>query len=135
MTSAGVSGLLLARAGMLARGEVDRSLFARLDAAVRDGYAWLADEFSVRCNPGFAERGDHHVYYWLYGLERSCELAGIARLQGRDWYHEGGVQLLSHQQENGSFRAEHASTLLLDSTCFAVLFLAKATPAVPLTGR
>lgn len=135
MTSAGVSGLLLARAGMLACGENDRSLLQRIDTAVRDGYAWLADEFSVRCNPGFAERGDRHVYYWLYGLERSCELAAIARLHHRDWYYEGGVQLLSHQQENGSFRAEHASTLLLDSTCFAVLFLAKATPAVPFTGR
>jgi hypothetical protein len=89
----------------------------------------------VRCNPGFAERGDHHYYYWLYCLERSCELAGIARLHGRDWYYEGGVQLLSHQQQNGSFRAEHPSTLLLDSTCFAVLFLAKATAAGPITGR
>lgn len=134
MTSAGVSALLLARAGMLAHGEDDRALASRLDTAVRDGYAWLGEEFSVRCNPGFAERGDRHVYYWLYCLERSCELAGIARLHGRDWYYEGGVQLLSHQQENGSFRAEQASTLLLDSTCFAVLFLAKATPAVPLTG-
>jgi hypothetical protein len=135
MTSAGLSGLLLARSGMVARDEVERSLAPRLEAAVRDSYAWLAENFSVRCNPGFAERGDHHYYYWLYCLERSCELAGIARLHGRDWYYEGGVQLLSHQQQNGSFRAEHASTLLLDSTCFAVLFLAKATAAGPITGR
>lgn len=135
MTSAGVSGLLLARAGMAARGETDKALAARFDDAIRDGYAWLADEFSVRCNPGFAERGDHHWYYWLYCLERSCELAGIARLHGRDWYYEGGLMLLSAQQENGSFRAEHASTLLLDSTCFAILFLAKATAAAPVTGR
>lgn len=135
MTSAGVGGLLLARAGMAARGELDRSLAPRIDAGIRDGFAWLAHSFSVRCNPGFAERADHHVYYWLYGLERACELAGIARLQDRDWYYEGAVQLLSHQQANGSFRAEHPSTLLLDSTCFAVLFLAKATAAAPVTGR
>lgn len=135
MTSAGVSGLLLARAGMAARGETDRALAERVDDAIRDGYAWLADEFSVRCNPGFAERADHHWYYWLYCLERSCELAGIARLHGRDWYYEGGLQLLAQQQANGSFRAEHASTLLLDSTCFAILFLAKATAAAPITGR
>jgi hypothetical protein len=135
MTSAGVSGLLLARAGMLARGEVERSLAARVDDAIRDGQAWLADEFSVRVNPGFAERADHHWYYWLYCLERACELAGVARLQGRDWYHEGALQLLSQQQENGSFRADHAATLLLDSTCFAILFLAKATAPGPVTGR
>lgn len=135
MTAAGISGLLLARAGMSVRGESDRALAARIDDAVRDGQAWLAEDFTVRVNPGFAERADRHWYYWLYCLERSCELAGIARLQGRDWYYEGGLQLLSQQQENGSFRAEHASTLLLDATCFAILFLAKSTAPVPITGR
>ena len=69
------------------------------------------------------------------GLERSCELATIARLHDRDWYYEGGLQLLSQQQGNGSFRAEHPSSLLLDTTCFAVLFLAKSTVVAPVTGR
>jgi hypothetical protein len=135
MTSAGVSGLLLARAGLRAGGKPDRVLMQRLDAAIDDAFAWLAAEFSVRCNPGFAERADNHWYYWLYGLERSCELDGVAWLQGRDWYYEGALQLLSQQQPNGSFRAEHASTLLLDATCFAVLFLAKATPPAAVTPR
>ncbi len=134
MTSAGISGLLLARAGMAARGERDRELAARIDDAVEQGFGWLGANFSVRCNPGYAERADHHWYYWLYGLERSCELHGIARLQGRDWYYEGGIQLLAQQQPNGSFRAEHSSTLLLDATCFAVLFLAKSTARAPITG-
>jgi hypothetical protein len=120
---------------MTARGEVDRALAARIDDAIRDGYAWLADAFSVRCNPGYAERADHHWYYWLYCLERSCELAGIAHLHGRDWYHEGALQLLSQQQANGSFRAEHPSTLLLDSTCFAILFLSKSTARAATTGH
>jgi hypothetical protein len=135
MTSAGISGLLLARAGMAAAGKVDRTLERDIDDAVQDAFAWLAGGFSVRCNPGFAERADHHVYYWLYGLERSCELAGVAWLQDRDWYYEGALQLLSQQQANGSFRAEQASSLLLDTTCFAVLFLAKATPPAAITPR
>jgi len=135
MTSAGISGLLLAQAGMTAAGKVDRTLSRDIDTAVQNAFAWLATEFSVRGNPGFAERADHHVYYWLYGLERSCELAGVAWLQGRDWYYEGALQLLSHQQANGSFRAEQSSSLLLDTTCFAVLFLAKATPPAAVTPR
>jgi len=45
------------------------------------------------------------------------------------------LQLLANQQPNGSFRAEQASTLLLDSTCFSLLFLAKATAGAPVTGR
>ncbi|MCB9880081.1 MAG: hypothetical protein H6835_21010, partial [Planctomycetes bacterium] len=136
MTSAGISGLLLARAGMQAQGDGDRKVLGGIDDAVDAGFAWLGDNFSVRCNPGFAERAGRHWYYWLYGLERSCELFGIARLQDRDWYFEGALQLLAQQQPNGSFKAEHASTLLLDSTCFAVLFLARSTaPAAITTGR
>lgn len=134
MTSAGISGLLLARAGIDATGR-DRALGADLEAAVHDAFGWLATEFSVRCNPGFAERADHHWYYWLYCLERSCELGGVAWLHDRDWYYEGALQLLSQQQPNGSFRAEQASSLLLDTTCFAVLFLAKATPPAAVTPR
>ena len=134
MTSAGVSALLLARAGMLARGEGDRSLRRSVDDAIRDGFGWLASAMSVRVNPGFAERADNHWYYWLYGLERCCELSGIARLQGRDWYYEGGLQLLSQQQTDGSFRTGSSATLRLDSTCFAVLFLAKARAPTPITG-
>lgn len=135
MTSAGISGLLLARAGMQAKGLRDPELEKSIDEAVRDAFGWLAREFTVRANPGFAERADHHWYYWLYGLERSCELDGIARLQGRDWYYEGALQLMVMQQANGSFRTEFASSLLIEATCFAVLFLAKSTAAAPITGR
>lgn len=134
MTSAGVSGLLLARQGLKQQGGRYRALQKRIDSAIFDGFAWLAKNFSVRLNPGFAERADNHLSYWLYCLERCCELDGIARLQGRDWYYEGGLQLLAAQRANGSFQAAHSSTLRLDSTCFAILFLAKASAPV-LTGR
>ncbi|MCK5940975.1 MAG: hypothetical protein KAI24_03315 [Planctomycetes bacterium] len=134
MTSAGVSGLLLARAGLQRQGSRDRALLRRIDDGVRDGMAWLARHFSVRVNPGDAERADNHRAYWLYCLERCCELGGVARLQGRDWYYEGGVQLLAAQRPDGAFRSGHAATLTLDSTCFAVLFLAKASAQGPITG-
>ena len=138
MTSAGVSGLLLARDGLLDSRRVsgaDRVLIRRVERAVLDGFGWLAKHFSVRVNPGFAERADNHWAYWLYCLERCCELQGVARLHGRDWYYEGGLQLLAAQKGSGSFRSGHASTLQLDSTCFAILFLAKASTPAPLTGR
>lgn len=138
MTSAGISGLLLAREGLVevaAGGRKDRALIKQIDRAVIDGFGWLAENFSVRINPGFAERADNHWAYWLYCLERSCELRGVVRLQGRDWYYEGGLQLLSAQNGDGSFRSSHSSTLQLDSTCFAILFLTKASAPVPITGR
>ncbi len=135
MTCAGVSGLLLARAGL--RGQAagtHRMLHRRIDRAVEAGFAWIAKNFSVRLNPGFAERADNHWFYWLYCLERCCELRGVARVQDRDWYYEGGLQLLAAQNRNGSFRVGHASTLQIDSTCFAILFLAKASAPAPTTG-
>ena len=134
MTAAGVSGLLLAREGLTAQGSADRALLHAIDDGVRDGFAWLAQDFSVRVNPGDAERADNHRGYWLYCLERCCELARVARLDSRDWYYEGGLQLLSAQRPGGAFRSGHASTLTLDSTCFAVLFLSRASAKGPITG-
>lgn len=134
MTAAGVSGLLLAREGLTAQGSADRALLHAIDDGVRDGFAWLAQNFSVRVNPGDAERADNHRGYWLYCLERCCELARVARLDSRDWYYEGGLQLLSAQRPGGAFRSGHASTLTLDSTCFAVLFLSRASAKGPITG-
>jgi len=133
MTAAGVSGLLLARAGIKAAGGRDRGLDRRIDLALRDGFAWLGANFSVRCNPGDPERGRRHLYYWLYCLERSCELARLARLDGRDWYYEGALQLLSQQRPDGGFRGG-GSSLRLEATCFAVLFLAKAAGQAAVTG-
>ncbi len=133
MTAACLAGLVVARVGAERAGSKPAELRA-IDAAIAGGFAWLADEFTVRSNPGWVGHCDHHWYYWLYSLERACELAGIARLCGRDWYHEGAVQLLAQQQQNGSFRADRGDTLLLEATCFAVLFLKKSTlPAI--TGR
>lgn len=135
MTCAGISGLLLARAGLRAQAAgKHRGLHKRIDRAVEAGFAWIAKNFSVRLNPGFAERADNHWFYWLYCLERCCELRGVARVQDRDWYYEGGLQLLAAQNQNGSFRAGHSSTLQIDSTCFAILFLAKASAPAPTTG-
>jgi hypothetical protein len=135
MTAAGLSGLVLARIGMQAAGHEDRALGKKVDEAVRDGFAWLADNFSVRCNPGWAERGRFHWYYWLYCLERSCELDRIARLGGRDWYYEGSLQLIAQQQKNGAFRSGGGDTMQIDATCFAVLFLAKAAGQAAVTQR
>lgn len=133
MTVAGITGLLIARAHLDESG-ADGRLCAEVDRAIEAAFAWLAQEFTVRANPGFVGKSDRHWYYWLYGLERACELAGVAHLQGRDWYYEGALQLLSQQQPNGAFRIDHSASMAIDTTCFAVLFLARGTPAV-ITGR
>lgn len=105
----------------------------KIDAGIASGFAWLGAEFHVRSNPGYVDRADDSWYYWLYGLERTCELAGIALIAGRDWYFEGALQILPLQNKNGAFRSERERGLMLDATCFAVLFLKKAA-LPPVTG-
>ncbi|MBM4061307.1 MAG: hypothetical protein FJ265_09480 [Planctomycetes bacterium] len=134
MTTAGLTGLALAKAGLVRRGLPKADVMPKLELALQGGFAWLAANFHVRSNPGFVGRAHAHWYYYLYGLERACELSGVALVQGRDWYYEGALQLLGRQQRNGAFPSDTPSGYAIDSTSFAVLFLKKATmPAA--TGR
>ncbi len=133
MTAAGLAGLVLARAGCERNGVGSPASRRAVQRGIEEAFAWFAAEFDVRNNPGFVGKARRHWYYWLYGLERACELAGVAQLQGRDWYFEGAMQLFAQQQPNGAFRVGGAGALQLDSTCFALLFLERSTAAV-LTG-
>ncbi|MBM3973846.1 MAG: hypothetical protein FJ301_07075 [Planctomycetes bacterium] len=133
MTAAGVGSLLISRFGLLYTGQAKSDALPKIDAGIQSGFAWLGEEFSVRSNPGFVEKGDDSYYYYLYGLERTCELAGVALLHDRDWYYEGAVHLLALQNRNGSWPVERRGRLMIDATCFAVLFLKKAA-LPPTTG-
>ena len=83
--------------------------------------------------------GPWHGYY-LYGLERAMVIAGKRYLGDHDWYREGAEILLEAQQRDGSWskgtrkRAKgrgNAATMAgsdpLTDTCFALLFLKRAT--------
>lgn len=133
MTAAGIGSLLITRFGLLRAGQGKADPMPKIDAGIASGFAWLGAEFHVRSNPGYVDRADDSWYYWLYGLERTCELAGIALIAGRDWYFEGALQILPLQNKNGAFRSERERGLMLDATCFAVLFLKKAA-LPPVTG-
>lgn len=134
LTAASLSGMIVARAGMLGIERAPKRRLRELDAAIDASFAWLGREFTTRANPGFVGKADKHWHYWLYSLERACELAGVARLCGRDWYYEGAMSLLAQQQKTGAFKAGSGETMAIEATCFAVLFLKKSTlPAI--TGK
>lgn len=65
-----------------------------------------------------------HVYY-LYGLERIGMLYGTDKIGSRDWYDEGAKWLVEHQAKDGSWGRS------VPDTCFAVLFLRRATAPLP----
>jgi hypothetical protein len=98
------------------------------DKDVRDGLAWLARNFSVAWNPGpheddrkGAENTPIHYYYFLYALERAGMLCGTERIGTHEWYPEGVKVLLDAQKPTGEW-----GDGVID-TCFAVLFLGRAT--------
>ncbi len=118
MTAAGVGTLALCLEHL--GQDVQSRRPARAWTRARDGgLDWLGRRFSVQGNPG----GGWHLYY-LYGLERVGALADQPRLGGHDWYAEGAQVLLGLQQPNGSWEGS------LESTCFALLFLRRATRSV-----
>ncbi len=134
MTAAGVAGVVICKSEL----EADKSFWKRFgsqaDQSIRDGCAWLAKNFSVRTNPP----GGNHHYYYLYGLERAGVLAGTYDFGEHDWYDEGGKYILGAQKSDGSW-VESLGGLgiggiggadAMSDTCFALLFLKRATVPV-----
>jgi hypothetical protein len=103
-----------------------------VDQSIRDGAAYLAHNWTLE------DTG--HPYYYLYGLERVGVLTGCHTFADHDWYFEGGTKILGAQAGNGSWGNAApvpnggfgAPPNALPQTCFAILFLAKATvPVIP----
>ncbi|MBM3987306.1 MAG: hypothetical protein FJ294_05050 [Planctomycetes bacterium] len=127
MTAAGISILGIAKEG--AGRDLPAPLGRSLERAQRLGLAWIEREFSVEDNP----HGPYAWhYYWLYGLERVGALMQTERIGEHDWYRLGAARLVREQRDNGEWRtgapvAWPVEPLPLSNTCFALLFLTKAT--------
>jgi len=138
MTCAGITGLAVSQAALFDHGPNKRvALLTEATRARHDGFAWLAQNLTVRCHPGAIERQQVWFYYYLYGLERAALLSGIALLQDRDWYFEGAMVLTTVQNQDGSWPVElvrFGDDRAMDDTAMAILFLKQSTLPV-LTGR
>jgi len=62
--------------------------------------------------------------YYLYAVERVGMLYGTDRIGQDEWYDQGARWLIDHQATNGSWRN-------VSDTCFAILFLRRATAPLP----
>lgn len=72
----------------------------------------------------FGDIGDNT--YAMYGIERIGAASGYKSFAGRDWYAELASRLLTTQNEDGSWPAgSYPGGQKLDTTCFAMLFLAR----------
>ena len=81
------AALAIAKLSVRETGEIFESGYPILQAAVNAGYAWMNNNFSVRKN----KHGHGFDFYYLYGLERACELvttdSDFARFEGLRWRH------------------------------------------------
>lgn len=130
MTAAGICVMKVARNALGER------LPAQLDEKSRRGIelglAWLGARFDVNADVG----GDKawHLYF-LYGVERVGGLLELDRLGASAWYEDGAEWLVQRQNGDGSWRAPGAGgdpahvRQSESDTCFALLFLKRATRA------
>lgn len=123
MTAGGVSSLVICRDACRRFGVLANDLAAKSEKGILDGLAWLGKEFEEKGHPRTGN------LYYLYGLERAAVLAGVRTVGGHDWYAEGATAIVGMNAPNGCIGS-------LVDTCFAILFLTRATdPDSPLRKR
>ena len=99
------------------------------DKDVATGMEWMASNFTVTQNPKTPEANNGQggwQYYYLYALERAGIFYGTETFGAHEWYVEGARYLLAQQKDDGSWMTQGAHHAIWD-TCFAVLFLRRAT--------
>ena len=105
----------------------------RRDTSFQDGVAWMAQNFTVKANPGpadtFGKKPETMYYYYLYALERMAMLADLRTVGVHAWYDSGAKVIIDAQKEDGSWKTSDGSNSTYD-TCFAILFLKRATRPV-----
>lgn len=114
-------------------------------ASISKGLGWLSANWKVDLNPGGQISAWHR--YYLYAVERAGRLLETEQIGSHEWYVEGAEFLLKDQNADGSWKEEKWSApgamggqldvnkkaLLpgaITETCFAILFLRRATPKI-----
>jgi hypothetical protein len=107
------------------------------DVNVRLGMNWLTNYFTVSRNLGMdvAFRSvnggttppETYQYYSLYALERVGVFSGQEKMGRHSWYGEGAKYILGKQRADGSWSEPSQSSHPTWDTCFALLFLRRAT--------
>ncbi|HYF00955.1 MAG TPA: hypothetical protein VEJ18_18680, partial [Planctomycetota bacterium] len=107
------------------------------DKTVLDGLAWLETNWSITENVGPPETAkaakNGWLLYYLYALERVGMLYDTALIGNKDWYLDGARHLLATQKPDGSWDESHFKKPTWD-TCFAILFLKRATRRLVASG-
>jgi hypothetical protein len=104
------------------------------NSTLQKGLQWISEYFSASeharyVNPGFGSGPTWWFYYYLYSLERAGDLLAMDKFGESEWYVEGAQEILKRQKSDGSWK-EPSQEWEGYSTCFAILFLKRATQPV-----
>jgi hypothetical protein len=108
----------------------------RRNPNVLAGMQWLNQNFSVTEDVNGCHEGVWY-YYYMYGLERAGMLYGTERIGRHWWYLEGARRLLELQSPQGGWTVVGKNKAWADpvrDTCFAILFIQRATHRLVYTG-
>ena len=94
------------------------------------GVAWLINNYAIDKHPDNQDDKRKWLYYFLYSLERAGVLSSLEKFGPHEWYPEGAQYILSNQKPDGSWADDFDPVA---ETCFAILFLRRATKALPKT--
>jgi len=109
------------------------------DKQIQKGFEWLEKYYTITSNPGAFS----WQYYYLLSLERAFDLPPKQEiLAGHNWYEEIASLMVAEQQPDGKWvdvyeqmptaigRSDAVYYLKdeFSTTCFAILFLARAVP-------
>jgi hypothetical protein len=120
MTCGGTSSMILVEDNL--RGQVAPDYLAQVKKSIRDGYAWLMQNW----NPA---AGGDWKYYGLYSLEKVADLGEVKKFGAHDWYHEVARLILDEQRVDGSWPGGNP-TQIRWNTSFALLILNRATSLI-----
>jgi hypothetical protein len=111
------------------------------DVNVRLGLNWMTIHHSVVRNHNMSQSfktvnggttpPETYLYYSLYALERVGVISGQEKLGRHAWYADGAKSILGRQKADGSWKEASESTEAVWDTCFAILFLKRATRPLP----
>ncbi len=89
------------------------------DAVTRAGVNWLGKHYAINNN-----------LYYMYALERAGMLYDTPKFGDHDWYWDGAKSIVKSQNDDGSWGKNEKVEKNTHDTCFAILFLKKATRGV-----
>jgi hypothetical protein len=89
------------------------------DAVTKAGVNWITKHYVI-----------NDSLYYMYALERAGMLYDTAKFGEHDWYWEGAKHLVHSQNADGSWGKNDKPEKNTWDTCFAILFLKKATRGV-----